>query len=136
LRCDFACISRLHGVHLLGQDAFYEQSTSINFSQSGHLPGFFIKNSLESTVKQASDVYWTRDGKDWVLKLGRRKLGRVFPDDRYPGMWRSRRADGRLSDMANLSWAKHAVLAAAERDISCVETPAKRTFFEDAIVAH
>jgi hypothetical protein len=55
------------------------------------LPGFFIKNSLESTVQQASDVYWTRDGDGWVLKLGRRKLGRVFRDSKYPGMWRSRR---------------------------------------------
>jgi hypothetical protein len=62
-------------------------------------------------------MHWTRDGGDWVLKLGRRKLGRVFPDSQYPGMWRSRRTDGRLSDMANLSWAKNAVLAAAERDI-------------------
>jgi hypothetical protein len=23
-------------------------------------------------------MYWTRDGAEWVLKLGRRKLGRVF----------------------------------------------------------
>ncbi len=36
-------------------------------------------------MKEASDVYWTCDGKDWVLKLVRRKLGRVFRDDRYPG---------------------------------------------------
>jgi hypothetical protein len=64
-----------------------------------------------------------------VLKLKRRKLGRVFPDDRYPGMWRSRRADGQLSDMANLSWAKHAVLAAAERDIAPPKSPVKGTFF-------
>jgi hypothetical protein len=66
-------------------------------------------------MDQASDLYWTRDGGGWLLKLGRRKLGRVFRDSKYPGMWRSRRADGQLSDMANLSWAKNAVLAAAER---------------------
>ena len=75
-------------------------------------------------------MHWMREGADWVLKFNRRKLGRVFPDDRYPGMWRSRRADGQLSDMANLSWAKHAVLAAAERDIVTPKSPVKRTVFE------
>jgi hypothetical protein len=44
--------------------------------------------------------------------------------------YRSRRADGKLSDMANLSWSKHAVLAAAERDISPPKSPVKRTLFE------
>jgi hypothetical protein len=69
----------------------------------------------------ALDLYWMRDGHDWVLRFGKRKLGRVFQDDRYSGMWRSRRADGRLSDMANLSWAKNAVLLAAEREIGDAE---------------
>jgi len=68
---------------------------------------------------------WTRDGADWVLKLGRRKVGRVFKDEKYPSMWRSRRADGRLSDMANLTRAKNAVLAAAERDIRYAKSPVK-----------
>jgi hypothetical protein len=45
-------------------------------------------------------------------------------------VWRSRRADGQISDMANLSWAKAAVLAAAERDIAPSKSPAKRTVFE------
>ena len=83
-------------------------------------------------------MHWIREGADWVLKFNRRKLGRVFPDDRYPGMWRSRRADGQLSDRANLTWAKHAVFAAAERDIlpaaerafSPPKPRQKRTFFE------
>jgi hypothetical protein len=75
-------------------------------------------------------MYWTRDGAEWVLKLGRRKLGRVFPDNQYPGMWLSRRADGKLSDMANLGWAKNAVLGAAEREIGPTKSPVKRTLFE------
>lgn len=83
--------------------------------------GFFIG---------ALSMQWMREGADWVLKLGRRKLGRVFPDSKYPGMWRSRRADGQLSDMANLSWAKAAILAAAERDIAPPKSPVKRTVFE------
>jgi len=61
-------------------------------------------------------MHWIREGADWVLKFNRRELGRVFPDDRYPNMWRSRRADGRLSDIANLSWAKNAVLIEVESD--------------------
>jgi hypothetical protein len=75
-------------------------------------------------------MHWMREGTDWVLKFNRRKLGRVFPDDRYSSMWRSRRADGQLSDMANLSWAKHAVLAVAERAFSPPKSPVKRTLFE------
>lgn len=66
---------------------------------------------------RAAQLYWTRDGRGWVLKLGKRKLGTVSPDRRFPSMWRSRRADGRVSDLANLSWAKAAVLAAAEREV-------------------
>ncbi len=70
-------------------------------------------------------MHWVRDGNDWVLKLRGRKLGRVFPDSKYPGMWRSYRADGQPSDIANLSWAKNAVLAAAERDLEPPKSPAK-----------
>jgi hypothetical protein len=83
-------------------------------------------------MEAASDLYWVRDATGWVLKLGRRKLGRVFPDNAYPGMWRSRRADGRLSDMANLSAAKAAVLAAVERDIAFApaKSQAKAPLFE------
>jgi hypothetical protein len=66
---------------------------------------------------RATDLCWSRCGDDWVLKLDKRKLGHVFQDDNHPNMWRSRRADGRLSDMANLSWAKSAALDVAEREI-------------------
>ncbi|MGB5185475.1 MAG: hypothetical protein WBO12_25290, partial [Xanthobacteraceae bacterium] len=70
-----------------------------------------------STTKNSPDsgngLTWSRDARGWVLKLKRRRLGRVFPDFNYPEMWRSRRADGRLSDFASLTWAKNAVLAAA-----------------------
>jgi hypothetical protein len=53
---------------------------------------------------------------NWVLLSGRRRMGRVVPDSKYPGMWRSTLSGGRLSDMANLAWAKNAVLVAAERE--------------------
>lgn len=33
---------------------------------------------------RAAQLYWTRDGRGWVLKLGKRKLGTVSPDRRFP----------------------------------------------------
>jgi len=51
------------------------------------------------------------------LLAGRRRFGRVVADTCYPGMWRSMLSDRRLSDIANLAWAKNAVLAAAEREL-------------------
>jgi hypothetical protein len=63
-------------------------------------------------------LLWRRDGADWLLLADRRRMGRVVPDSRLAGMWRSIKSRGRLSDMANLSWSKNAVLTAAERDLA------------------
>src|SRR5262249_35735926 len=60
---------------------------------------------------------WRRAGADWVLFLRGHRFGRVVPDNKYPGMWRSTLSGGRLSDMTNLAWAKNAVLVAAEREL-------------------
>ena len=62
-------------------------------------------------------LVWRRDGNDWVLYAGRRRFGRVYPDSKYAGMWRSTLPSGQPSDMANISWAKNAVLVAAEREL-------------------
>ena len=59
-----------------------------------------------------SALTWKREGADWS-----RRFSRVVPDDRHPGMWRSMMPGGGLSDMANLSWARNAILVAAEREI-------------------
>jgi hypothetical protein len=77
--------------------------------------------------------------------MGRRRFGRVVPDIRYPDMWRSKLSGGRLSDMANLAWAKNAVLVAAERElefedrqrsaIAPSKCPEKRGVFERAAPA-
>jgi hypothetical protein len=64
---------------------------------------------------QASGLQWKQSGTDWILYSGRRRMGRVVPD---AGMWRSVKSRDQLSDMANLSWAKNAVLVAAERELS------------------
>ncbi len=61
---------------------------------------------------------WQRYGPSWLLLDGRRRMGRVVPDAQYPGMYRSVLDRGRLSDMANLSWSKDAVLKAALRELT------------------
>jgi hypothetical protein len=50
----------------------------------------------------------------------------VVPDNDHPGMWRSVKSND-LSDMANLSWAKDAVLAQAVRELAyeAANTPSK-----------
>ena len=61
-----------------------------------------------------SQLKWQRDGNVWILLYRRKRMGRVVPDD-HPGMWSSVKSNGR-SDLANLSWAKDAVLAQAIRE--------------------
>jgi hypothetical protein len=68
-------------------------------------------------TRTARCLEWRRDGTGWRLFHGRRRFGRVVPDDKHPGMWRSVLATGQLSDMANLSWARNAVLETALREL-------------------
>ena len=65
-----------------------------------------------------SQLKWKRDGNDWVLLYNRRRMGPVTPDHQYPGMWRSPKSGGRVSDTANISWAKDAVMAEAIRELA------------------
>lgn len=66
-----------------------------------------------------SQCRWKPDGVGWRLMLGKRCFGRVVPDQKHPAMWRSLMPGGRqLSDMANLSWARHAVLEVARRELA------------------
>jgi endogenous inhibitor of DNA gyrase (YacG/DUF329 family) len=67
---------------------------------------------------------WRRDGIGWTLFSGRRRVGRVVPDGKHPGMWRSILSAGRLSDMANLSWTRNAVLEVARRELAYELRPA------------
>jgi hypothetical protein len=68
-------------------------------------------------VLRGASLIWRRDRADWVLFSGRRRFGRVVPDSKHAGVWRSVLSGGRLSDRANLAWAKNAVLMAAEREL-------------------
>lgn len=72
----------------------------------------------EEEFAARSQLKWQRDGSDWILLYRRRRMGRVVPDDKHSGMYRSIKPDGSLSDMANLSWSKDAVLAAATREVA------------------
>ena len=65
----------------------------------------------------ARQLTWRRHGTGWRLFAGRRRFGDVVPDSKYPGMWRSPKSDGRMGDVANLSWAKNAVLEQAVREL-------------------
>jgi hypothetical protein len=76
---------------------------------------------------QPSALSWTRSGADWLPLSGRKRMGRVVADSKYRGMYRIELPSGRLSDMANLSWAKSLALDAAEREITyeTANTPRK-----------
>jgi hypothetical protein len=66
----------------------------------------------------ARDLHWQRDGADWVLFNKRRRMGRVIPDGDHRAMYRVALSRGRVSDLANLSWTKDAVTAAAVRELA------------------
>jgi hypothetical protein len=51
----------------------------------------------------------------WSLLYGSRIVLSVVPDFLWPNMYRVRWPDGRLSDLANLPWAKNAAAALAQR---------------------
>jgi hypothetical protein len=67
-----------------------------------------------SLVRQLT---WRRHKTGWWLFAGRRRFGDVVPDSKYPGMWRSPKSNGRMSDIAYLSWAKNAVFEEAIREL-------------------
>ena len=70
-----------------------------------------------SEYSLARQLTWRRHGTGWRLFAGRRRFGDVAPDSKYPGMWRSPKSNGGMSDMANLSWAKNAVCEEAIREL-------------------
>ncbi len=57
---------------------------------------------------------WQRDGAEWVLVCGRRKMGRVVPDGQ---LYRVALSRGRLSEAASLSWTKDSAMASAIREL-------------------
>lgn len=72
---------------------------------------------IEQPDKTCNKFAWRREGDGWLLLNRRRRFGRVIPDQNHPGMWRSLKSRSESSELANLSWAKNAVLVAAEREL-------------------
>src|SRR6478672_10010841 len=72
----------------------------------------------EEEFAARAQLKWTRDGDAWILLYRRRRMGRVVPDKDHPGMWRSVKVDGILSNTANLSWSKDNVMAQAIREVA------------------
>jgi hypothetical protein len=68
-------------------------------------------------MTKRAPLTWRQEGEVFALYAHRRRFGRVVRDSQYPSMWRSVMPDGSLSDMSNISWAKNAVLIAAEREL-------------------
>lgn len=64
-----------------------------------------------------ASLRWKRTGPGWRLFNGRRCFGELVPDSTYPDMRRSIMSGGRLSDMANITWDKHAVFEAVVREL-------------------
>jgi hypothetical protein len=55
-------------------------------------------------------LIWRKTPDSWELHVS---IVTVVPDDTYPAMWRVRRPDGTLTDMANLTWARDGAVAIA-----------------------
>lgn len=67
--------------------------------------------------RKTCNFAWRRDSDGWLLLNGRPRFGRVVPNPNHRGMWRSLKSHGQVSESANLSWAKNAVLVAAQREL-------------------
>ena len=72
----------------------------------------------EEEFAARSQLKWTREDDAWILLYRRRRMGRVVPDKDHPGMWRSVKVHGILSDTANLCWSKDNVMAQAVREVA------------------
>src|SRR5262249_28549026 len=70
---------------------------------------------MTSAADRVIPFRWKRDGDGWRLFVERRQFGRLVPDKEHPGMWRCVMPNGRVSDLANLSWARRAVMESAAR---------------------
>jgi hypothetical protein len=66
-------------------------------------------------MTSASELVWRKSAYGFTLHLHNRgpALVAVVPDDICPGMWRVRRPDGGLSDLANVTRAKDATASVA-----------------------
>ncbi len=72
----------------------------------------------EEEFAARSQLKWTRGRRRMDIALSPPANGPVVPEKDHPGMWRSVKVDGILSDTANLSWSKDNVMAQAIREVA------------------
>jgi hypothetical protein len=72
----------------------------------------------------SADLTWRKLANAWALYcIGRSgPIVHVVPDATNPGMWRIKHPNGRLSDMANITWAKDGAIAVALRVLDTCRT--------------
>ena len=64
-------------------------------------------------MKERKDLHW--QGPHLFLRT--KRIAAIVQDENYPLMWRVRRRDGSLSDMANITRARDAAMAMALRNL-------------------
>jgi len=90
-------------------------------ARAGLLQGREIKSSGGmATAPKTARMSWKGDK---LYYLGRRSDYSIVQDEKYPQMmWRVRRPDGSLSDMANRTRAKDAAMLMLDRDLNGAQT--------------
>ena len=78
------------------------------------------------------ELTWRRAGDALALCHGGRVLVQVWPDTRFPGMWRVRHSDGRTSDIVSITRAKESGVCIALHELNSQEmrsegSPVRRT---------
>jgi hypothetical protein len=79
------------------------------------------------------ELTWRSAGDALALCLGGMVLAHVWPDARFPGMWRVCDRDGRMSDMVSITRAKESGVCIALAELNAQEmrpagSPVRRTF--------
>src|SRR5262249_38621582 len=74
-----------------------------------------------TSIVSSRDLRW----KGRCLYFEGKIVGRVIPDESYPGMWRVRLPDGSLSDFGNLTRVRDAAMSIALRNLNRQETPSE-----------
>ena len=90
-------------------------------ARAGLLQGREIKSSGGmATAPKTARMSWKGDK---LYYLGRRLDYSIVQNEKYPQMmWRVRRPDGSLSDMANRTRAKDAAMLMLDRDLNGAQT--------------
>jgi hypothetical protein len=70
-----------------------------------------MTDDIDAEFAARRKLHWQRDGNEWSLRCGRRRISRVIPATRQ--LWCRALSRGKKGNPVNLSRAKDAVMAAA-----------------------